>query len=503
MDLSQPAPSMLSFLGCNEPEAVSSFGHRRYENHNESRTGMKPAEDLLSSELNKLSLQERSKALEDLHCVGEELEETPEMVVQSLEEFDHVVQAGNYPMYNLAASQNRAYVEESSLRLMFLRANLYDTHKAVRQMDNHLRQKAQYFGEDKIARDIRLDDLSTEDVQVLLSGFLHVQAESDRTGRLILCSFSHLMGRWNHPSCQWTMVNVIRAHYFIMFKILLPVPDVQMKGLATIFYDYKSKVSKASMPSLHDFMVLKAYRNTVPIRYTALHLCLKKEEKGVAFTNNLLEGILKGMTQYVKVRTRVHYGSDMESLYGLRSYGIPQESFPVDSYGKLRTEILNTWFLKHVKAEGREDDFHRRLVETMDHDTSDESMISSSVAERAAPAYNNNNNNNNNMAAAAAPVSPLQHDILLGRGVRLMQHPGNVRFREFLEGYQDDYDRAQRNKRRKVSIEVVRVLRHQGVRFLERNEHGDWVESDVTEAEDKVGQLFRSRRKLKKKNSNS
>jgi hypothetical protein len=160
--------------------------------------------------MNELSLQERSKAMDDVHCVGDELRETPEMIRQSLAEFDQGVHDGNFAIYNQAARQNRAYVEKPSFRLMFLRANSFDAKKSIRQMLNHVRQKAIYFGVDKIARDISIDDLSSEDIEVLLSGFLHVQADKDRAGRSILCAFGHLMGHWNHPTCGWTIENVVR-----------------------------------------------------------------------------------------------------------------------------------------------------------------------------------------------------------------------------------------------------------------------------------------------------
>mmetsp|Transcript_31404 Transcript_31404/g.75726 ORF Transcript_31404/g.75726 Transcript_31404/m.75726 type:complete len:528 (+) Transcript_31404:81-1664(+) len=522
MDLSQPTPRTISILSCrgcndspNSSDGESSFTKRNQDERQQEM--MKPTEDLLSSELNKLSLQERSKALEDLHCVGEELEETPDMILQSLEEFDQVVKAGIYPMYNQAISQNRAYVEDSSFRLMFLRANAYDAQKSVRQMVNHLHQKAQYFGEDKIARDIRLDDLNAEDIQVLLSGFLHVQGERDRTGRGILCTFSHLLGRWNHPSSQWTIQNVIRVHYYLMFHMLLPIPDVQTKGLVIVYYDSLPEGEKLSMPSIYDFVTMKAYRNTVPIRYSALHLCLKKEEKGLAFKNNFFQALLKNLTQYVRVRTRVHSGSNLETLYSLRSYGIPLDSFPVGEDGTIRTEfMLNAWFTKRAGEEARDDEDERfdlfskddepfPIDETMGLPPPDDRMdsvvpddpMNISVFQGvghpgepdplpSAPAI---------PVAKDEPIQPLQQDILLGRGAGMMQHPGNIRFREFLELYQDKYDRAQRNRRGKVAAEVVATLTNQGVRFLQVDEHGDWVKSDPAKAEEKVGQLFRSRRK--------
>ena len=54
---------------------------------------MKETEEFLAAELKKLSVQERAKALDDVHCVGEELQQTPEMLQQSLAEFVCFVQS--------------------------------------------------------------------------------------------------------------------------------------------------------------------------------------------------------------------------------------------------------------------------------------------------------------------------------------------------------------------------------------------------------------------------
>src|SRR6056300_1048943 len=71
------------------------------KNSLDTDNGMKQTEDLLASEMSKLSVQQRSKALDDVHCVGEALKETPEMVQKSLASFDLAVgkQHKNYPIY--------------------------------------------------------------------------------------------------------------------------------------------------------------------------------------------------------------------------------------------------------------------------------------------------------------------------------------------------------------------------------------------------------------------
>mmetsp|Transcript_24913 Transcript_24913/g.61281 ORF Transcript_24913/g.61281 Transcript_24913/m.61281 type:complete len:166 (-) Transcript_24913:825-1322(-) len=157
---------------------------------------MEPIEGFLASEMNKLSVQERSNALDDVHCVGDELEETPEMIEEALAEFDEVLQREMNSIYKMAVKQNREYVEDPEFRLKFLRANLHDAGKSVRQMLDFLRYKATYFGNEKVARDITLDDLNEEDKKLLLSGLQHIQEGRDRMGRFILYFFNRYIWAW-------------------------------------------------------------------------------------------------------------------------------------------------------------------------------------------------------------------------------------------------------------------------------------------------------------------
>ena len=189
--------SCLSFINCNEQSSIDGGAHRAFnqsKRHDDSKDEMKPLEDFLASEMTKLSVQDRSKALDDVHCVGDELDETSEMIEKSLAEFGEVLQRKNNSIYEMAANQNREYVENPVFRLKFLRANLHDVDKSVHQMLDFLRYKAKYFGNEKVARDITLDDLNAEDKKLMLSGLHHIQEGRDRRGRVVLYFFNRYMG---------------------------------------------------------------------------------------------------------------------------------------------------------------------------------------------------------------------------------------------------------------------------------------------------------------------
>lgn len=170
------------------------FGGGMRNSSNESEE-MKETEDYLSSEVSKLTTEERAKALDDLHCVGEDLQEFPELMQESLLKFDAMVNKQQNEVYKRAVRQNRAYVEDPCFRLRFLRFNFYDIHRSVNQMMNFLKHKEIYFGTDKLARNIKLEDLNEDDVALMLAGLYHIHDGKDRTGRVIFSVMTEMLGK--------------------------------------------------------------------------------------------------------------------------------------------------------------------------------------------------------------------------------------------------------------------------------------------------------------------
>jgi len=208
---------------------------------------MKPSEDFLASELSKISVQERTKALDDLHCVGEDLTETPELIENSLAEMDRILKDKNDPIYNAAASQNKAYVEDPDFRLRFIRANNHDPEKAADQMIGLLTEKEIYFGRDKLGRDITFDDLNDDDLKILLGGRYHIQDALDRNGRIVVYFLNHHL----HLGAE----SLIRANYFVYFNVLSPLASVQKKGIVVCYYDMSNPEADELFPFWHSAQV--------------------------------------------------------------------------------------------------------------------------------------------------------------------------------------------------------------------------------------------------------
>mmetsp|Transcript_24248 Transcript_24248/g.59349 ORF Transcript_24248/g.59349 Transcript_24248/m.59349 type:complete len:465 (+) Transcript_24248:152-1546(+) len=452
----QPNQSPFSYLDCsNQPRTAPPVSEPRTKT-SPLANEIKAAEDIIASELNKLSFKERAEAYNDVHCVGDDLEENPSIIQQGLGDFDATLQTMRSPIYDLAVNQNRAYVEDASFRLKFLRANMYDVGKSVRQMLSFLHQKATYFGQDKVARDITIDDLNREDIALLKCGLFHIQNGRDRMGRVVLVCFKNKM-----PRVSAAVMN--RATYYISFNILLSIPEVQLKGIVTVQLNAKQRLEEqANVPSFSYIHEITKFSNSVPLRCSALHNCFDTSLTGAVAVDKAILGLwYHCLPEHTRSRMRFHCGSRLEIIYQFQSHGIPMDTFPVDFDFDIREDILNVWVQKHLETAQRSS----RIANLMN----------------------------------AKPGQIFEQDILLGRGGLVQSHPGNVRFRAFLEGHRDEYETSARFVRHKVAAKFVRMLNAKGARFLVKGEDGVWVESTFSDAERKVGQYFRELRKKKSK----
>jgi len=257
------------------------------------------------------------------------------------------------------------------------------------------------------------------------------------------------------------------------------------------------------MPKFNIFTVMKVILS-FPLRYSAIHVCLRTGMgKNLEPYNPLVKSMLSGLSRYSKVRARIHYGTNMELQYVLQSHGMPTRSCPVDLEGNIRRAVVNSWFEKHKTEIGARNQDGSDPSER----TSFDQAVSLEGGGVAAAALSDDL-----MYAAPAQTAshpsiilpnmtpsdkPTRQDVLLGRGYRTQFHEGNIRFRQFVEGYRHVYDGTPRQQRREFAGNLVRLLHGKGVRFWKKNQDDEWVEGRFEDAEKKVGDLFRSIRRYK------
>lgn len=281
-----------------------------------------------------------------------------------------------------------------------------------------------------------------------------------------------------------------------------------MKGVVAVYYDGSNAKEQFVVPGFRWVVEVMQLAGCLPVRNSAVHLCLKnKVGKYLVLNDALLGFALKMLPQHDRVRTTLHLGSDMELQYYLRGHGVPIDTCPVDATGNIRTDILNTWFCKHrdktrqasrtATDESKETCLTFKMDSLEDSDGWNDEELDLNTISSADPmnttflapiGSETHADTSDKSQLSRIPIQPTDQDVLLGRGRKIQHHPGNNKFRAFLEDYSDEYDNAARNKRRKLCVHLRRVLAGRGIRFLEESK-GVWVESDFQEAEKKIGQL--------------
>jgi hypothetical protein len=143
----------------------------------------------IAKQFNSLSLQQRDKVLYDIHGVADVVNESPDLLQQSVGELELWLQkkkqrsSRKAAAYCLAESQSPHYVQ--SFGLKFLRAKQFDTKEAGLSMLRHFSIKREFFGDAKLTKDIALKDLNKDDMVCLDNGHFQILPVRDPAGRYI------------------------------------------------------------------------------------------------------------------------------------------------------------------------------------------------------------------------------------------------------------------------------------------------------------------------------
>mmetsp|Transcript_22649 Transcript_22649/g.53591 ORF Transcript_22649/g.53591 Transcript_22649/m.53591 type:complete len:736 (-) Transcript_22649:167-2374(-) len=88
-----------------------------------------------------------------------------------------------------------------------------------------------------------------------------------------------------------------------------------------------------------------------------------------------------------------------------------------------------------------------------------------------------------------------KYDILFGRGGLTNHHPGNKKFRDYVNEHRSNYVSASKSQKPAVARVIVRAIRNGDPpgRFLRKNDNGDWVDVGDKRAAEKTSQALREK----------
>ena len=142
---------------------------------------------IIAKEMTDLSMQEREKAENDVHGIGNEGEENPLQLQTGLLQLEHhldYMKKGT--VYEEAENQDPRYVSDRKFRIMFLRADRYNPKEAAERMIRFFDLKKNLFGSEKLVKNITMEDLDEDDMETLRSGYMQIPPPCDVAGRKIV-----------------------------------------------------------------------------------------------------------------------------------------------------------------------------------------------------------------------------------------------------------------------------------------------------------------------------
>lgn len=145
-------------------------------------------DSLMAKEMAAMSLMEREVAESEVHGISDNVEdERPGILDDCLAEMDlnlEEMKAGT--AYELAEKMSKEYVTSRKLRSLFIRADRWNTWEASERMIKFFELKRKLFGDEKLVKDIQLEDLDEDDMDSLRAGHHQLSPHKDSAGRLIL-----------------------------------------------------------------------------------------------------------------------------------------------------------------------------------------------------------------------------------------------------------------------------------------------------------------------------
>eukprot|EP00980_Cylindrotheca_fusiformis_P014756 scaffold4024_cov85-Cylindrotheca_fusiformis.AAC.3 len=231
---------------------------------------------------------------------------------------------------------------------------------------------------------------------------------------------------------------------------------------------------------MSEHIEILSFMASVPCRYSSTHICLKRGKDNLALNNALVASVTRMVSHYTRVRTRLHYGSDMELQYTLQDHGISLKTCPADINGVVLPDVVKIWYKESVE---------NGLFKGHSNSSGKRSDSSSKNGSFAA-----------NGASSNVLLGVRRNDVvLLGRGTVVQFRPANIRFRKFVAEHRDAYDHARRAAKGRIVAELSQTLKSNGVRFLKAGRDQEWVECNEREVEKTIAQQFRSARKEKRR----
>lgn len=254
--------------------------------------------------------------------------------------------------------------------------------------------------------------------------------------------------------------------FWISSVAALQYQDIQTKGIVGVWYGVGHQPNTLFKGrGLQMFSTFPALLAPV----VAIHVCFDSPH-----VKPILDSTAAKIESNFLLRFVSHYGSNVECRFNLMAFGIPSDSLPVHTDGTWHVRDHQLFLERQRTREASRDANARPSKPTVAPDGESEEV-----------------------------EPPKIMDIIMGRGNRGREWPGNLRLKTMLESYYHRYDISTRLEKTTISRRIYMDLIEQGCRFLSPHptrgkDKNIWIEVGETAARDRIGHGFRNLRVTKR-----
>ena len=254
--------------------------------------------------------------------------------------------------------------------------------------------------------------------------------------------------------------------------------NAQKRGTVGIFYYVGTTMDER--PKDCSVTYSKAYlTRAIPSRLASCHFCL--DDMALHYIVKITCAI---GGRDLRLRFRPHFGSHVECQYALKSFGLPQRTFPVNQLGEFTTSALDRYISQQFEKE-------RLQIKQEDMEV----VIQGGDDERVMASHRMDDKSGNVESKKKLIAVATFKDVLVGRGKPYQVHPGNLVLGELIAKYYNRYQVGNKKEKAQVCFDVIKEVQDTGGRFLKKNTDINpdmWEEFSLSVAREKVAHAFRT-----------
>ena len=301
-----------------------------------------------SNEVNSLTPEEKQRI--ENACYGRNgddsspwIEETPELIETSLRDMASCLSAiVSKDAYNEAMQLVPHLVEQESAPIRFLRCERFSPNKAAKRLVKHWEMRKAIF-EHRAFLPMNLDRALQDDMETFNAiPDLHFVTGKDKHGRYILFS-----NKGRADFSRYNRLSVMRLMWYHMHVVSDDV-DLQRRGIIAVV-NFKTNSPK-QFDRVQSKLFLTCIREAFPVTFVCAHFCHAPS----FFTMMIFPVVRFLMGQHMRLRTKLHNGSEEAVLLELETYGIQRHNVFKCMGGTLDMHHADAWLQERRRLEARE-----------------------------------------------------------------------------------------------------------------------------------------------------